>query len=154
MHARFRIRDALTDEELERLRPLVEDEIPPLGDKSREYLSWKEWRGDVRAVMRALPGKTLELTGTSDPAGFLAIADRLEALLKVAAHGEEHLNKRVHVHVPGFTLMSVDEVIVRVDWCTEALREDLDNKWRIVAVCPQPDQRRPDYVLGRTKVLP
>lgn len=28
---------------------------------------------------------------------------------------------------------------------------ELDAGWRILAVCPQPDQRRPDYILGRTK---
>jgi hypothetical protein len=35
------------------------------------------------------------------------------------------------------------------DACSDALQNELDNGWRIIAACPQPDQRRPDYSLGR-----
>lgn len=61
------------------------------------------------------------------------------------------INKRIHVAVPGFGLMSIDDVKVETDLCTETLQGELDAGWRILAICPQPDQRRPDYVLGRTK---
>lgn len=32
--------------------------------------------------------------------------------------------------------------------CTDEVQGRLAEGWRIIAVCPQPDQRRPDYVLG------
>ena len=35
------------------------------------------------------------------------------------------------------------------DACTDELQGALRDGWRIIAVCPQPSQRRPDYVLGR-----
>ena len=60
-------------------------------------------------------------------------------------------NQKVNVTVPGLGLLLLDEVTVATDHCTEALQHKLNEGWRIVAVCPQPDQRRPDYVLGRVK---
>lgn len=59
------------------------------------------------------------------------------------------LNERCNVHVPGLGLLIIDEVEVETDCCTQALQRRLDEGWRILAVCPQPDKRRPDYVLGR-----
>jgi hypothetical protein len=60
------------------------------------------------------------------------------------------VNQKVHVAVPGFGLMQINKVEVALDMCTEMLQGRLDAGWRILAICPQPDQRRPDYVLGRT----
>ena len=60
------------------------------------------------------------------------------------------LNQRVHVAVPGAELLKVDTVHVKENCCTDQLNDLLQNGWRILAVCVQPDQRRPDYVLGKT----
>lgn len=57
----------------------------------------------------------------------------------------------IHVHVPNIGLLSIDEVQVLEDACTNVLQGELDDGWRILAVCPPNCQRRPDYVLGRTK---
>lgn len=62
----------------------------------------------------------------------------------------QQFNSKVHVHVPGLGLMLVDQVTVLVDICTDELQSNLDDGWRILAVCPQPNTRRPDYILGRT----
>lgn len=64
---------------------------------------------------------------------------------------EQLYNERVNVHVPGLGLLIIDEVKVLYDQCTDGLQEALDEGWRIVACCPQPDRRRPDYVMGRKK---
>jgi hypothetical protein len=37
------------------------------------------------------------------------------------------------------------------DACTDELRRHLDDGWRIVCVCPPLNQRRPDYILGRSR---
>lgn len=58
-------------------------------------------------------------------------------------------NERVHVAVAGAGLMQITKVHVEYDLCTDALQRLLDDGWRIVACCVQPDRRRPDYVLGR-----
>lgn len=60
-------------------------------------------------------------------------------------------NQKVNVTVPGLGLLMLDEVTVLTDCCSDNLNDQLKQGWRIVAVCPQPDQRRPDYVLGRVK---
>ena len=60
------------------------------------------------------------------------------------------VNNKVNVAVPGLGLLMLNEVMVETDCCTERLNELMQrDRWRIVAVCPQPNQRRPDYVLGR-----
>lgn len=61
------------------------------------------------------------------------------------------VNERVSVAVAGLGLLTVDEVVNHNDMCTEKLQEELAAGWRILAVCVQPDQRRPDYILGRTR---
>lgn len=58
-------------------------------------------------------------------------------------------NAKCHVSVPGLGLLLLNEVQVEKDCCTDRLNDLLRDGWRIVAVCPQPDQRRPDYVIGR-----
>lgn len=53
------------------------------------------------------------------------------------------------VSVPNVGLMQVTHVCVREDYCTDALQGDLNKGWRILAVCPPNDARRPTYILGR-----
>jgi hypothetical protein len=60
------------------------------------------------------------------------------------------INERCNVAVSGLGLLTISEVMVERDFCTEALQQKLTEGWRIVAVCVQPDQRRPDYILGRS----
>ena len=60
------------------------------------------------------------------------------------------INQKVNVAVPGLGLLAIREAMVRTDLCTDELNEWLKEGWLILAICPQPDQRRPDYVLGRT----
>jgi len=57
----------------------------------------------------------------------------------------------VFVQVPPIGLLTINEVEVLTDACTDALQQHLDDGWRILCVCPPNAQRRPDYVIGRTK---
>ena len=57
-------------------------------------------------------------------------------------------NQRCEVHVPNLGLLNINKLAYATDYCTENLQELLLMGWRIIAVCPQPDQRRPDYILG------
>lgn len=60
------------------------------------------------------------------------------------------MNQRCNVVVAGNgVLLDIREVCVKYDACTDSLQRDLDDGWRILAICVQPDQRRPDYVLGK-----
>jgi hypothetical protein len=46
-------------------------------------------------------------------------------------------------------LLEVSDVMNCDNCCTDELRSYLKEGWRIIAICPQPGNRRPDYILGR-----
>lgn len=75
---------------------------------------------------------------------FIKMSENIVENLKA-----DTLNQKCDVHIGGGLLMTVNEVQVFEDYCTEELQKRLDGGWRILAVCVQPDGRRPDYVLGR-----
>lgn len=58
-------------------------------------------------------------------------------------------NTKCEVHMPGQALATYNETLLLSDSCTDALQDAMDKGWRIIAGCPQPDARRPDYILGR-----
>ena len=62
---------------------------------------------------------------------------------------ETNFNRKVEVHMPGQALSVYNEVMLLEDSCTDMLQSNLNKGWRIIAACPQPDSRRPDYILGR-----
>lgn len=75
----------------------------------------------------------------------------LEEKLDIFSKAQQ-FNTKVGVHISDLGLLNVKEVDVLGDACTDELQDWLDNGWRILAICPQPDQRRPDYVLGRNEI--
>lgn len=170
MRARFSFAygTRLTDEEEARIAPLLDKPLERAMRRGDDGMSTQErdgdvvagfvsYTGDIRRVLAALPAAArIEIQGEPDPAPLLDIADRLDeismrlALRERGAEPDAYVNGKVDVHVPGFALMAISEVKVFEDFCTEALQDKLAEGWRIVAVCPQPDRRRPDYVLGRT----
>lgn len=62
---------------------------------------------------------------------------------------ENYYNQKCEVHLPGNMLATYNEVLLLEDVCTDELQRSLDNGYRIITACPQPNQRRPDYILGR-----
>lgn len=58
-------------------------------------------------------------------------------------------NNKCEVHMPGSALATYNDMMLLEDACTDQLQGALNSGWRIVAACPQPDQHRPDYILGR-----
>lgn len=132
----------LTPEQVALVQPHVTE--PVNGD---HY--WSEYTGNVLAILDALPGVGIELvTGPVPVPMWLELMAELKALGVAVGTGQTRLNERVNVAVPDLGLLQMRRVAVRTDCCTEALQLDLDRGWRILAICPQPDQRRPDYVLG------
>jgi hypothetical protein len=53
-----------------------------------------------------------------------------------------------NVSVPNHNLYMTKKVTNLNDACTDELQSMLDKGWRILAVCPSNDSRRPDYILG------
>lgn len=58
-------------------------------------------------------------------------------------------NERCEVHMPGQALSTYNVVRLLENLCSDELQKSLDDGWRIIAACPQPDARRPDYILGK-----
>lgn len=74
-----------------------------------------------------------------DPRAILADASRAKS--------------EVHIHVPGgVSLTSMRRVTWLEDACTQELQNRLDDGWRIIAVCPPNDCRRPTYILGTERL--
>lgn len=61
----------------------------------------------------------------------------------------QQFNQKVNVHVGGGLIVTYNDLKLMEDSCTDILQNELNDGWRIIAVCVQPNQRRPDYVLGR-----
>jgi len=81
---------------------------------------------------------------------LMQVASELMGLQKLPqVGGGQEFNQRIEVHTPGNAMLAFNELRLAEDMCTDALQNILDEGWRVMAVCPQPDQRRPDYVLGR-----
>ncbi len=83
-----------------------------------------------------------------------AITARLDQVAGGFAGGssDSMLNQKCNQHVPGNLLSHYNETLLLEDVCTDYLQESLDKGWRIIAACPQPDGRRPDYILGRYNI--
>lgn len=72
-----------------------------------------------------------------------------EQPVMLTSEGGNTYNTKCEVHMPGQALSLYNEVQLLVDACTDQVQCSLASGWRIIAACPQPDQRRPDYILGR-----
>lgn len=71
-------------------------------------------------------------------------------LVELGQRNSSVVNNACHVAVAGLGTLTVTEVEHHNDFCTIELQRKLNDGWRIIAVCVQPDQRRPDYILGRS----
>lgn len=80
---------------------------------------------------------------------FLDIAVSKNILGMLKAQPTEVTNN-ININNDDF-LFSVDEVDVLEDCCTDDLRDNLKDGWRILSICGAYKQRRPDYIIGRTK---
>jgi hypothetical protein len=76
------------------------------------------------------------------------LADSVSSML-LGKISENMFNQKLEIHQPNMPLFTYNDFKVMYDQCTESLQDEINNGYRVVAVLPQPDQRRPDYVLGR-----
>lgn len=138
------------------------EELKALGLTSKSWNRWEVFHADIKDVIKLSFPVTLEKHDV-ELRYLVDIADKLEMLVTrttqrtaVELDGESlaalrDYNAKVHVHVPGFGLLMLNEVDMEYDCCTDVLQDRLNKGWRIIAACPQPDKRRPDYILGRAR---
>ena len=75
------------------------------------------------------------------------VEDKLNEVNKLLSSNT--FNQKCNVHVGGGLIVTYNEVMLKENTCTDEIQKELDVGWRVIAVCSQPDQRRPDYILGR-----
>jgi hypothetical protein len=80
---------------------------------------------------------------------LFTVESKVERLVATISNVNKDFNTKCDVHVGGGLIATFNEVCLKEDTCTDALQTTLTDGWRIIAVCVQPDQRRPDYILGR-----
>jgi hypothetical protein len=118
---------------------------------SREYLVdidlFLQKHPNLRVKFRGMP-KTVEKDYASVIEQIVAIQEKFENALK-SFDQQVEFNQKCDVHVSNLGLLNINQLGYAVDYCTEALQDQLNKGWRIIACCVQPDGRRPDYVLGR-----
>lgn len=71
----------------------------------------------------------------------------------VPPEAKEHLRQEdrvqiINVSVPNAALFAVQKITWVEDACTQHIQKMLDEDWRIVAVVPANDTRRPTYIMG------
>lgn len=142
------------------VKALTEEEYGPIA----EYLGWVTWEKHLETIEKK--SFWVQFNGMVDLSilGPLLTANKIEFIVKRFAgtyHPKNYVAKLggedkageapLHVHLPNVGLLSVEEVMVLEDACTDELQRHLDDQWRILCVCPPNSARRPDYVLGRPK---
>ena len=134
-------------------RDTPEEELHPSivePDRTKEYLV------DATTLLTQFP--YLEVTIKPVPSGLGSMNDlhaKIEALASkiqgVLSNFDKEIqfNQKCEVHVPNLGLLNINELAYANDYCTESLQDRLNEGWRLLSICPQPNQRRPDYILGR-----
>jgi hypothetical protein len=110
-----------------------------------KFERWKTYVGDMDLLMSVFDEVAVR--------GIMNKDDIMGAINKLTHRLINHskiFNAKCAVHVPGNSLLEINETLLLENACTDFLQQHLDDGWRIIAACPQPNQRRPDYVLGRT----
>lgn len=141
---------------------LPEQESPDYSEKKPDdYIHWNIGVSDEAVVDNATLLMLIQeriafdyrqkLVTEIDPAElFKEMAEKNELQLTLQESGAGNVyNNKCDVHMPGNMLASYNEVQLLEDSCSDVLQSSLSSGWHLIAVCPQPDQRRPDYILGR-----
>lgn len=95
-----------------------------------------------------------EVERLTDKHGVKAYMSKIRGLAylqEISSKAAANTTSIINVSVANHNLFCVDEVTWLEDACTNELQKHLDVGWRILAVCPANDARRPDYILGRKK---
>ena len=151
----------LTPDQAHKLAPLVtvqgrhgdSGELLIGPDKEGEHRWWGNLTGELELILAAIPELTSSIKlvhGELTPTGLEYIIRALKGIEERLRTPAPVMNEHVKVVVPSLGMLLIDEVAVVENYCTDSLQRDLNDGWRILAVCPQ-DARRPDYVLGRAR---
>ena len=136
-----------SDEQFELLNKIIVDGLERTDEGG--VCGYTTHTANIRQLMAITNQFELEQTS---PSALLQLAAQIESLMaRTSAYSQENqFNEKCNVHISNVGLLSINKVKVEMDYCTDNLQYDLDKGWRILAICPQPDSRRPDYILGKS----
>ena len=92
-----------------------------------------------------------EVETTHNFINYDMLAEKISNSL-ISKTGSNLFNNKLEIHQPNMPLFTYNNFIHLNDCCTEVLQEHINEGYRVVAICPQPDQRRPAYILGKEEV--
>lgn len=118
---------------------LIKDEFVVVGEDQLLALSIKNIRFKVAQEINVSVDITKQLVDLAEK----------PIAISMNSGGDNNYNTKCEVHIPNISMLMYNELMLSEDVCTDELQAQLNSGWRIIAVCPQPDQRRPDYILGR-----
>jgi len=102
------------------------------------------------SIIRSVADTPIESVDTALQNILSKVENKVNNLTKlIDSSSDINFNQKCNVHVGGGLLVTFNELCLKEDICTDELQIELNDGWRILAVCVQPDQRRPDYILGR-----
>lgn len=150
--------EPMTREQFDALRFFFPDsyELKDYDEKPITFFYGKEVVCEVELAMdKLIPlGINPTIVGLTPQTMVVRMKDRIAELVAegvVEEVGQYLRGGIVQVSIPDMGLLLMDEVCHLDDSCTDELQRNLDEGWRILAVCPPNAARRPDYILGRRK---
>lgn len=67
------------------------------------------------------------------------------------AQQKETIQQVTQIHVANLGLFAIERLLLLEDACTNEINEMISGDWKIIAVIPANDARRPTYILGTSK---
>lgn len=119
---------------------LRDDYFPGWPEKPSDWSSWTHGREVL-----------VDLTIVGAPLSEAGLEYKVKRFIGCRKVATPDKTVNLQVAIPNLLLFSVDEVELLEDACTDNLQSHLNEGWRILAVCPPANQRRPDYILGRQR---
>jgi hypothetical protein len=68
---------------------------------------------------------------------------------KIKTENVLEVMKRNQIMLPNNMMLEMKELKLETDACTDSINELMNDGWKLIAILPQHQQRRPDYILGR-----
>ena len=135
-------------DETEKLRKMTKEEYNTF------TAQWPEIRFEEYGTYVSWPTLLyieLETLNKLTEAGFKVSVEKISGMQynSTIATAVNTIPNITNVSVCNNALFEVTQVKVIEDSCTDVLQEYLNKGWRILAVCPSNDSRRPDYILGQ-----
>ncbi len=134
------------EEQLKKLNALKSSGVSEFSTQAEGCLDWH--CSSFKAAIDDILDIGMEFT-IEGRTGLVSVIDQNSIESFGPNNSAPEINHKCNVIVSGNSLIEFTEVMAATNFCTDELQRHLNSGWRILAICVQPDQRRPDYILGK-----